>query len=266
MKLRSLIFLILSAFSLPFLLAYDDGVAEHQNRDRTGAPGSSAVCGASCHDDQSFLPTLTIQLIDISSSQAVSEYIAGETYQIKYIISSESTPSVYGFQSTALHTNNSNAGVFQNPGLDVQLEDVDGRHIIEHSIDSPSNIFTAEWVAPASDAGNVIFYATSVAANNNGANSGDGFAGATLQVSEAATSIEEKALPSILLEMNNKILTIKNLTKGNVVLSDMNGRILREFQVSSTSKSIDLSDQPKGVYVVSLLNGKERSSKKFALN
>lgn len=266
MKLRSIVCLSIMALSLPFLLAYDDGVAEHQNQDRTGAPGSSAVCGVSCHDDQSFLPTLAIELIDISSSTAVTEYIAGQTYQIKYTISSDASPSVYGFQSTALLADEMNAGTFQNPGMDVQLEDVNGRHIIEHSTDSPSNIFTSEWVAPSSGAGEVTFYASSVAANNNGANSGDGFAGATLQVTETSTNIEERALPGIILRMEDKILTIRNLSEGNLVLHDMNGRIVKELNVNSNSETINLVDQPKGLYVVSLVNGSDKSSKKFILN
>lgn len=266
MNLRSIVCLSLTAFSLPFLYSYDDGVAEHQNRDRTGAPGSSAVCGVSCHDDQSFLPTLAIELIDLNSNQAVSQYLAGQTYEIRYTISSASSPSVYGFQSTALLDDNLNAGIFQNPGMDVQLEDVDGRHIIEHSSDSPSNVFTAEWVAPASDAGDVTFYASSVACNNNGANSSDGYAGATLQVTETITNIEERALPGMILEMEDKMLTIKNLTAGNLILHDMNGRIVRELNVSSASESINLLDQPTGFYVISLVNGVEKYSKKFILN
>ncbi|MEO0405147.1 MAG: choice-of-anchor V domain-containing protein, partial [Bacteroidota bacterium] len=154
MKQLNKFIIVALILSVPFISAYDNGVAEQQNRDRTGAPGSDAHCGVSCHNGLAFNPTLEIRLIDLMTNEEVTEYIAGNTYTMEWEISA-SGASVYGFQATALLDNEDNAGTFESPGSDVQLEDVDGRHIVEHSVDSQSNIFTTQWVAPASGSGEV---------------------------------------------------------------------------------------------------------------
>jgi hypothetical protein len=235
----------------PFLFSYDDGVAEHQNKDRTGAPGSNAHCGASCHDDNQFAPELIIELIDQGSNEAVAEYLAGQTYEIRYTIEhGTGSPSVFGFQSTVLLSNNSNAGTFSMPGMDVQLEDVNGRHIIEHSMDSPSNVFTADWTAPQEGSGSVTFYASSVACNNNNANSGDGFDGAVLAISEGtAISVSEIELGAFTATVQGSQLLLNHLPLGSIMIYNLNGQLADQRQSYAPQMQLDLSGK-SGIYII----------------
>ncbi len=232
--------------------SYDNGVAEQQNQDRTGAPGSTAHCGVSCHNAQNYSPTLDIQLIDPLSNTAVSEYIGGETYEIRYTISvATGTPNGYGFQSTALHDNLENAGTFQNPGTAVQLEDVNGRHIIEHSEVHTENTFVSEWVAPMSG-GAVTFYASSVAVNGNGANSGDGFAGASLSVQQSTIGLEGVKESTLDVYAFNKQLYLNGLNKGTVELYSVEGKKMFEQAILVGDQKIDLSVLDDGIYFLSV--------------
>jgi len=53
------------------LTSHHNGVAEQQNKDRTGAPGSDPVCTA-CHSGSNFAPTSSIALLDPATGEAVS--------------------------------------------------------------------------------------------------------------------------------------------------------------------------------------------------
>ncbi|NQX91076.1 MAG: T9SS type A sorting domain-containing protein [Flavobacteriales bacterium] len=252
--------------SVPFISAYDNGVAEQQNRDRTGAPGSDAHCGVSCHNGQAFSPSLEIRLIDMMTNEEVTEYIAGNTYIMEWEITASGNPGSYGFQATALLDNEANAGTFQSPGTDVQLEDVDGRHIVEHSMDSPTNTFSTEWVAPSTGSGEVTVYASSVAANNNGSNSGDGFAPGTASFTEAATSIEDVTNAEINLRVINKQLQITNVQDKFMTIYDLRGQKIGVIQNASDVVTYDLSSQSNGIYIIAVEDESEQYVKKFMLN
>lgn len=238
---------LLLALGLVFS-SYDNGVAEQQNQDRTGAPGSTANCGVSCHNAQNYSPTLEIQLIDPLSNTAVSEYIAGQTYEVRYVISvANGTPNGYGFQSTALLDNLENAGTFQNPGTGVQLEDVNGRHIIEHSLVYTENTFVSEWIAPA-DGGDVTFYASSVAVNGNGANSGDGYAGSSLSVSPATIGVSDAHASIRDVYSYEKRVYLNGLSEGTMEIYGLDGSKVLSRDIVSGDEVIDLSEMNDGVY------------------
>jgi hypothetical protein len=187
MKPSYAVFLLLLA--APVFIASHSGVAEIQGVDRTGAPGSSQPCGQ-CHSAGAFNPTLNIELLSGPDFIPVTEYVGGETYQVRFTINAGvGMPSTYGFQATAVFDSDvANAGTFSNPGPSVQLEDVEGRHIVEQSTDTPSNTFEVSWTAPESGSGPLTFYASAVASNNNMNVLGDGYDGASLSITEQVTS------------------------------------------------------------------------------
>lgn len=259
------LFLACCIVTAPFLLSYDDGVAEHQNKDRTGAPGSDAHCGSSCHDDGQFETQLIIELIDISTGDPVSEYFSGQTYEIKYTVeSSMGMPMVFGFQSTVLNANNANAGTFSMPGPDVQIEDVNGRHILEHHVDSPSNEFTADWTAPEVGTGEVTFYASGVAANNNNANTGDGYDGAVLQIGEAPVSVYEYVQTPFAITALGSQLTLTHLPLGLITVYSMDGQMVARQNATADQMQIDVPGAT-GIYVVVVGSGAKSQSKKILI-
>lgn len=227
-------FVILGALALlPFLMASNNGVAEDQERDRTGAPGSSNGCNSfGCHVAGAFSPTTSIELLDMVSMEAVNAYSPNESYIMRVRISpGTGSPSTYGFQATAVFQSDaSNAGSFSNPGVDVQLESVEGRHIVEHSMDSPNNFFDVEWRAPSPGSGQVDFYASGVASNNSNSDGGDGFDGVVFSINEAVNSVAllKEKRPYTL---NQALGTI--ITEQNALLEayNINGQLIKSINL-----------------------------------
>lgn len=168
------------------LMANSAGVAEHQGKDRTGAPGSDQPC-SQCHNSGSFSPQPVVYLTDVEETTEFTFYLPGETMRLRFEVGSASGAAGFGLQATALLSDNSNAGTFSNPSANGQLEDVAGRHIFEHNDLSGSNTFTVDWTAPPAGSGPVTVYVASLAANGNGGTAGDGFGGGSLVISEGAS-------------------------------------------------------------------------------
>ena len=168
------------------LMSSSSGVAEIQNANRTGEPGTSATCNQ-CHGGGNFGASTTISVLDPNSGQAVTEYFPGEQYVLEVAIGG--TSSRFGMQATAVDAAGGNAGTFANPSSNTQLEDVSGRHIFEHNAASASNTFSVDWTAPATG-GDVTIYASGLAAGGSTSAGGDQYAGASLVIPEAQIVIE----------------------------------------------------------------------------
>lgn len=166
------------------LMSHHNGVAEEQNKDRTGAPGSSQPC-THCHTPVSGANTTSTITVYDGNGIAVSEYIPGTDYSVEFTVNDPVVGAAYGFQATAVHADGSNAGSFSNPGTNVQLEDVNGRHIVEQSDPHPSGVFTVTWSAPATGSGDVAFYMAGLAANLAYGNGGDSHQATAMSLTEA---------------------------------------------------------------------------------
>jgi hypothetical protein len=140
----------------------------------TGAPGDFGTC-ANCH----FGPAPNGQFT-ISAPQM---YVPGQTYQITVThTNSDSTRKRWGFELTALSSGNK-AGDLQNLSASTQILNNDGpnsnRQYVEHSANGtfPDQLggatWTFNWVAPATNVGNVTLYAAGNQANKDGDTSGD---------------------------------------------------------------------------------------------
>ena len=157
------------------MMGASDGVAEIQNKDRTGTPDGDNNCNQ-CHNDGNFSASINISVQDGMGNE-VDTYLPGETYTVGYLITSTGNPSGYGFQSTVLLEDLSNAGTFMNPSANAQLESVNdapisNRHVVEHSSASATGVFSVDWVAPASS-GDVTFYASGNVVNGDNNSDGD---------------------------------------------------------------------------------------------
>ena len=232
----------LPAVIIPALMAHHNGVAEEQDRDRTGAPGSDAPCSNTlCHDDGEFDPEFTIEVIDMNTDLAIADYIPGTTYQLKFTVSAPGALG-YGFQATALiDSDDSNAGQFQNPGSKTQLENVDGRHIVEHSNTSFTGVFLAEWVAPETGSGPVTFYGSSLAANANQESSGDGYSGSTLTLGEdIGDAVLNARANATRLYFEGTQAWVYLSEPGEIWVYNIHGQLLQHTSYASGKHAIDL--------------------------
>jgi hypothetical protein len=139
----------------------------------TGAPGE-LTC-TSCHTGPANTGQFTIE--------APASYTPGQTASITVRhTTSDTSRRIWGFQLTALTSDNTRAGVLQNPGtLSVLNNDGPGnsRQYIQHNLESNFSgqaggaSWTFSWVAPSTDVGPVTLYAAGNQGNNNGSNTGD---------------------------------------------------------------------------------------------
>jgi hypothetical protein len=230
---KSIAFIAIIA-AVPFLMGSENGVAEDQNKDRTGAPGSSSPCSQNnCHDDGQFNPTLSIQVLEMGTELSVSSYIPEVTYEMRFTVTAGTgTPECYGFQATALLQDNANAGTFSNPGNLVQLESVSGRHIVEHSEPNPNNTFMVDWEAPQAGSGAVTIYASSIACNLSDTDGGDGYDGHQITIEELSTDIEnhDSSAEITLHRSSNGVIECSVEEPGTISVFDMQGkRITQQF-------------------------------------
>ena len=124
-------------------MSHHNGVAEQQNKDRTGAPGSQQVCTA-CHSGGTYSVTPSIAVYaNPGLGTPVQTFMPNTEYYVEFTVGATGAPDGYGFQATAVFANGSNAGTFIDCTSNAQLEDVGGRHIVEQNDLSPSNTFPA---------------------------------------------------------------------------------------------------------------------------
>ena len=234
----------------------------------TGAPGSTGAQGtcanAGCHTQGSFNPTLAMSLFDGGS--LVAKYEPGKTYTLKITNSpTQGIPSGYGFQAVALNSSDMQAGDWGTPGAGMQVVDLSSRKYIEHKESASNGIFELSWVAPAAGTGDVTFYAASLAANLNGAATGDGVAKNSLVITEAGVSSVSssdkeydsmKVLPNPVHELMT--LQIVSRTAGNhkIRVIDVRGAVVQtepvNLQVGSNQAVFPVGNLAPGLYIVQL--------------
>ncbi|MEN9511722.1 MAG: hypothetical protein RLZZ370_1541, partial [Bacteroidota bacterium] len=148
----------------------------------SGAPGENTCNTSGCHNGTLRTSGLKWSKIRFIGAFTGNGYIPDSTYTIT-ITYRESGRARYGFQITCLTAANDPAGTFTATNTRVQraTTSVAGktREYIQHTntgsspVVSDSVSWSFNWKAPASNLGNLKFYVSLNAANNNGQSSGD---------------------------------------------------------------------------------------------
>lgn len=135
---------------------------------KTGAPGE-ATC-TQCHGGTAQSGAAVNALI---FSGAANEYQPGNTYTFSISMSTGTIKN--GFQVTALDASNTMAGSWViTDALRTKIVSGGGRSYVTHTgSGNTQSSWSMDWTAPASDVGDVTFYAATNASNNNGQDSGD---------------------------------------------------------------------------------------------
>jgi hypothetical protein len=253
-----------------------------QQKGYTGAPGDQASTCVTCHSAGTFAPTATIQVFDAAGTTAVTKYALGVEYTIRLTITAGSgTPSGYGFQMIDIRkSDNANVKGFlaktsQAANIGIDTITIGGRVYAEHNAILTSNVINVKWKAPATDLGNIVFYAAGNAVNTGGSPGGDnGTASVSVQLASPITSslnelaenisiaVSPNPTPSMVavrLESTvNKAVKIQVVDiTGRAVFSDKWG-----ISIGTNQRSIDLKDFSKGVYMVQIIEGQDVVSKK----
>lgn len=269
MRQRTVYLLFAVALSTVIFTNYSGGAGANGAGDRTGSPISSGNCNT-CHAGGSFAPVVAAQLL--KDGNAVTQYVPGGAYTLRVTVSATGTPNSYGFQAVALRgADHLNAGAWDSPPAGFRVSTINNRQYAEHSSTRTSNIMEIKWLAPATGAGPVRFYASGNAVNGNGSSSGDAAASLAmaLTINEQSTSgafdvailpAEINAYPNPVAEQLN--LKIKMQESGRYQLSvyDLNGKEMQretvQLQNGENQETLNVSQLAAGHYAVRLSDGK----------
>ena len=249
------------------LMSHHNGVAEQQNKDRTGAPGSQQVCTA-CHSGGSYTVTPSIAVYPFPGADTpVQTFMPNTEYYVEFTVGASGAPAGYGFQATAVFGNGSNAGTFIDCTSNAQLEDVNGRHIVEQNDLSPSNTFGLYWGAPDGGEGSVTFYASMLACNGANGNSGDSFGGTSLTLDEAVTDIEcpdclDPANP-VRIWATEQEVNIENPTDLTLDAFAVDGRWLRSMNLPAGRHTLSTADWGVRGLVIAQFSGVDANGNSF---
>ncbi len=242
-------------------MASANGVAEEQNKDRTGSPNGSNTC-VQCHMGGGFSPTVIVTL-ENELSEAVSSIWPGETYNLRVTVDNFFPfPDVYGFQATALKADLSNAGVFSNPANNVQIENVDNefitdRHVVEHNGPSPVGNFIVDWTAPL-EGDSVYFYVAGVTGNGNNEPEGDNGSNTSLTLPLAEPDgITEDELSAIQISNRLGSIQISHPTIAvldELIIHSIDGRELLRTRNPGLPFVLTKSELNSSIVLISLLN------------
>lgn len=251
------------------LMSNSSGRANVFGQAVTGAPGdSNRTCGSSgCHDSNNFSPNGILTVFDADGNE-VNAFSPGETYDIVLTVESTGSPSVYGFQMVALNEDDSPATNWENIGSNTQIVQLGDRNYIEHESPSTSNEFATQWVAPETGLGDVTFYYSVNAANNNGGRTGDTGTNSSFVLSESTTSSIDLEKESISIYPNpaSEFISISgNSLEYEYSIYNIQGRLVSQSILKENS-NVDISNFESGLYFINIQNESKVTTKKFIKN
>jgi len=231
----------------------------------TGAPGEATCALSGCHRGGNFTGTVKLEGIP-------DTILAGQTYKIT--IRTTTTAGRTGFEATAIDGDQARAGTFMaGTGSTTAIGRTFGRQYIRHA---PSKLtrngettWDFDWTAPSAIKGDsVSFYFVSLAANNNGSETGDNvLAGKMSRFFMQMTSSTEDATDASPLLYPNPVSTelrLGNLdaTKNRLFVYNDQGQQVLHKNVSS-GEVISLHSWTNGVYHYLLQSGKKSYTGQF---
>ncbi len=269
MKKLKLVLMLSFLVGTVFLLqSHSAGRAAGNNRDNTGAPGGqmggngSPITCINCHNNGAFAADeIGFELLD-AENNLVSQYTPGEIYTAKITIAENSTTTAngYGFQMVSLFSADDSdvdgwieAGTSDN--AQISFAESTGRMYAEQDGISSSNELTAQWQAPPTNSGELIFYISGVSANGNGASSGDN-SPIPIQVSFSENSTtstfanENQINTNIYPNPTNNILNISCETKNTQIELYQFGTKLLHWNAEGNDISVSTRDLDPGLYLI----------------
>lgn len=271
---------IASIFILFVIFAIADIMEENGKAGKTGSPGENDCTG--CHT--SFTVNSGPGSITVSSPNLTNwEYVLGNTYQIDVTVAHPGVP-LFGFGFEALRaSNNTNGGTFQiTSAITTQLKtaNVNGSnrtnvvHKQNGGLTTNAHTFSFNWIAPATNIGNIRFYAAGNATDNQGDSLGDYIYTVSQLVVPFTTGISEAGSHGFVNVFPNPAHDYVSVSIGErsaslkVELFDCKGNlILKEIKQSSigtASVRIELPEEIKnGIYFLKATTEKKINSTKI---
>ncbi len=217
-----------------------------RNDARSGSPGDGQSC-MECHNTGGSFGSSVAITIDIPTGG----YALNTDYNIT--VTNTSSASAHGFQLTAEKvSDNGKTGTFT---AGTGSRTVNSNKSITHS-NSGQNEWSFIWKSPTTDQGDVKFYVASVAANANGGTSGDQVKTASISgFSVLGLSKEVQLDFAIYPNPSTDNLNIQlptGISKAEVKLFDLTGKLLKSINITSAKNEIDVKNLSAGMYLLKM--------------
>lgn len=284
-----IILFIASLGLISFSVINTDGIHSNMKSgggptDNTNAPGEKTCSGpegtSACHSGG--IPDNSGPATSAITSSGGMMYVPGQTYTITCSITHQ-TRMRFGFQCTARRLSNNNVAgnIVVTDATNTWLHpatfaNCTSCQYICHTLSgsyfsNTTGSWTFTWTAPATNIGNVRFYACFNAVNNNNTNdSGDETYFTTLTLTPSMTGINE-------LELFSEVSISPNPSSGEFFVTteitepkefsvfSVQGKLIEKFSASAKVNKIDLKNQPKGLYFIKISAGKKAAVKKVII-
>lgn len=141
----------------------------------TGGFGEQTCNQSGCHASFALNTGRVSGLGDLLVSGLPDHYESGKSYIVKLAISHTQDRRHWGFQLAArMKATGAQAGELKAIDGNTQVLEKNAIQYIEHTLDGIAvNVFTFNWVAPGSQAGEVIMHVSGNAANGDMSSEGD---------------------------------------------------------------------------------------------
>ena len=250
--------IIVVSAAAPILLSNSSGPGGN----RTGSPGSAGTCQG-CHGGSADLgASLTVKMIDKSTSAVVTNYEPGKSYTIE-LVSSGGSSTKRGFQFTLVDAAGKIQGTFSNPSANCGISNSGNASIVGHTSPGSGSAWSCDWTAPTSGASDLTLHATSICSNSNGNNSGDQYSKLTQVYTVNTAGVEAPIAPEFRL-INHPSEGLIRWTQevDFALLYNVQGQLVMH---DSHVKELLTSGLPNGLYTLLLTSGEKTSMQQVVL-
>lgn len=236
-------FLFLIPIGALSLLSFSGGVGGT----RSGSPGDGGTTCTICHAPGANFSASAI----ITTNIPATGYDVDTDYSVT--LTATSTAPGHGFQLTAERlSDNGKIGTFIDDGGTTTTVFDSGQRISHSNRNNSTWTFT--WRSPSTLQGQVRFYASLNAVNNNGSNGGDQVVTAVSEISNAL-SISEARLLQFEMFPNpaTDVLNIQlptGTSEAEVGVFDYTGRKVSAKTVTTTDTQLDITNLATGMYII----------------
>lgn len=252
-------FLFLIPISAFALFSFSGGVGGT----RSGSPGDGGTTCLICHAAGA----------DFGASAMITTNIPNTGYDVDtdytITVTATSTAPGHGFQLTAERlSDNGKVGTFvDDGGVTTRVQDAGER--ISHA-NRNNSTWSFTWRSPSTLQGQVRFYASVNAVNNNGSNGGDQVVTAVSEP-ENALSISEARLLAFKMFPNpsTDVVNIQlpsGTAEAKVGIFDYTGKLLSSQTVTSSSQQVDVNNLASGMYLIRVTSDDKIGAQRFIKN